>query len=304
MIFHEKIIRFTILRKFPEIADVHNSGTEYARDMKFVSKYVVWDTLRYSTNNSILTKSGFRPFWKWALQIEHTSSMMCIAPAHHALTLDWGNFSLVTIPDPEWLVCYKLCVIDSSPQAKRSQLVWVICKRKISSDLNPKSLAKVWLCHYVPPTRLVKQAVSMVYQLKTRFPIRAPPDCRLRLPVSHVSYNQKIVYLQQFFCLMHILHVIYLLKVTHKWWYTAMYPWASFGGETGGHVPLTFLRVGDTISNVPPTFFEHVCVSPPKVLYPCKFWLERGLKLCIFSSPNTKFSYARGFCPLAIPKIL
>ena len=44
----------------------------------------------------------------------------------------------------------------------------------------------------------------------------------------------------------------------------ALNAWASFGGETGGHVPLTFLRVGDTISNVPPTFFEHVCVSPQK----------------------------------------
>ena len=74
MIFREKRIRFTFLlfnshicskiRNFPEIADDHNFGTEYARDMKFVSKCVVLDTLLYSTNNSISTKSGFRLFWK------------------------------------------------------------------------------------------------------------------------------------------------------------------------------------------------------------------------------------------------
>ena len=78
MIFREKRIRFILflpinghicqksknLRKIPEIADDHNFGTDYARDMKFVSKCVVLDTLLYSTNNSILTKSGFRPFRK------------------------------------------------------------------------------------------------------------------------------------------------------------------------------------------------------------------------------------------------
>ena len=80
MIFREKIIGFTLFllingqfwsknRNFPEIADDHNSGTKYARDMKFVSKCVVLDTLLYSTNNSISTKSGFRSFWKWALHI-------------------------------------------------------------------------------------------------------------------------------------------------------------------------------------------------------------------------------------------
>ena len=61
-----------------------------------------------------------------------------------------------------------------------------------------------------------------------------------------------------------------------------------WGGDRGTRPPPTFWRVGDTISNVPPRFFC-VCV-PPKVLYPYKFRLERGLKLCIFSSPNTKFS--------------
>ena len=75
MIFREKITRFTLflltngqfcikIRNIPEIADDHNSRTEYARDMKFVPKCVVLDTLLYSTNNSISTKSGFRPFWK------------------------------------------------------------------------------------------------------------------------------------------------------------------------------------------------------------------------------------------------
>ena len=32
-------------------------------------KCVVLDTLLYSTNNSISTKSGFRPSWKWALHL-------------------------------------------------------------------------------------------------------------------------------------------------------------------------------------------------------------------------------------------
>ena len=75
MIFHEKIIRFTLflltngqfcskIQNFLEIAEGHNSGTEYAKDMKFVSKCVVLDTLLYSTNNPISTKSGFKPFWK------------------------------------------------------------------------------------------------------------------------------------------------------------------------------------------------------------------------------------------------
>ena len=52
-----------IFLKIPEIADDHNFGTEYARNVKFVSKCAVLDTL-HSTNNSILTKSGLRPFWK------------------------------------------------------------------------------------------------------------------------------------------------------------------------------------------------------------------------------------------------
>ena len=38
------------------------------------------------------------------------------------------------------------------------------------------------------------------------------------------------------------------------------------GGETGGHVPSTFWRVGDTISNVPPRFLN-LCVCPPQKSY-------------------------------------
>ena len=60
----EIVQKSEIFRKNPEIADSHNFGTEYASDMKIVSKCVVLDTLLYSTNNSISTKSGFRPFWK------------------------------------------------------------------------------------------------------------------------------------------------------------------------------------------------------------------------------------------------
>ena len=62
------------------------------------------------------------------------------------------------------------------------------------------------------------------------------------------------------------------------------------GGETWGHVlPPRFEGWGTQYQMSPPRF-ELVCVSPLKVLYPYKFRLERGLKLCIFSSPNTKFS--------------
>ena len=41
-----------IFRKNPEIADLHNFGTECARNVKFVSKCAVLDILPYSTNNS------------------------------------------------------------------------------------------------------------------------------------------------------------------------------------------------------------------------------------------------------------
>ena len=39
-----------IFQKIPEIADHHNFGTEYVRDIKFVSKCVVLDALPYSTD--------------------------------------------------------------------------------------------------------------------------------------------------------------------------------------------------------------------------------------------------------------
>ena len=48
-----------IFRKILEIVDDHNFGTEYVRDMKFVSKCAVLDTLLYYTNNAISTKSEF-----------------------------------------------------------------------------------------------------------------------------------------------------------------------------------------------------------------------------------------------------
>ena len=51
-----KIVRKSeIFRKIPEIADVHNFRTEYARNMKFVSKCVVWIFYR------ILLITQFRP---------------------------------------------------------------------------------------------------------------------------------------------------------------------------------------------------------------------------------------------------
>ena len=65
----EIVQKFELFRKIPEIADSSNFGTEYARDVKVVSKCVVLDALLYYTNNLILTKSGFRPFWKCALHI-------------------------------------------------------------------------------------------------------------------------------------------------------------------------------------------------------------------------------------------
>ena len=57
-------------RKITEIVEGHNFGTEYARNVKFVSQCAVLDTLLYSTNNSILVKSEFRPFWNWALHVQ------------------------------------------------------------------------------------------------------------------------------------------------------------------------------------------------------------------------------------------
>ena len=61
--------------------------------------------------------------------------MKFIALAHHALTPDWYNISLITIAYAEWLDRPALCVIDSSqPADKREQLVHVVCKRKFPSD--------------------------------------------------------------------------------------------------------------------------------------------------------------------------
>ena len=64
--FHLQAVNFVqkseIFRKFSEIADDHNSGTEYARDMKFVSKCVVLNTLYLgctTENPFLLQKSKF-----------------------------------------------------------------------------------------------------------------------------------------------------------------------------------------------------------------------------------------------------
>ena len=54
--------------------------------MKSVSKCVVLDTLLYSANNSISTKSGFRPFWKWTLHV--------LINLHH-FTIKWVSFIIL-----------------------------------------------------------------------------------------------------------------------------------------------------------------------------------------------------------------
>ena len=48
--------------KIIQKSEDHNFGTEHARNVKFVSKCAVLDTLPYSTNNSILTKVDLGPF--------------------------------------------------------------------------------------------------------------------------------------------------------------------------------------------------------------------------------------------------
>ena len=68
------------------------------------------------------------------------------------------------------------------------------------------------------------------------------------------------------------------------------------GGETGGYVPSHVLKGGrhNIKCNVPHVFLNlSVCV-PSKVLYPYEFRLERGLKSCIFSSPNAKIFLGKG----------
>ena len=48
--------------KISEIDDDHNFGTKYARNMKFVSKCAVLDTLPYSTNIQFRPKVDLGPF--------------------------------------------------------------------------------------------------------------------------------------------------------------------------------------------------------------------------------------------------
>ena len=59
--YKRSVQKSNIFRKIPEIADDHNFETECAKDMKFVSKCVVLDTLLYSTNNSIRPKVDLGP---------------------------------------------------------------------------------------------------------------------------------------------------------------------------------------------------------------------------------------------------
>ena len=68
--------------------------------------------------------------------------------------------------------------------------------------------------------------------------------------------------------------------------------WASLGERQGDTSPHVLKGGGHNIKCPPPHvfFLTCVCVSPPKVMYLYKFRLEKGLKLCIFSSPITKFS--------------
>ena len=68
------------------------------------------------------------------LQIEHTSSVMCVTLAHHVMACKWGNFSLAAIPYPEWLVCSALCLIDSPTSRQTWPACACTCKRKFSSD--------------------------------------------------------------------------------------------------------------------------------------------------------------------------
>ena len=63
-----------------------------------------------------------------------TSSVMCNVPSHHALASDSYNFSLATVPDPEWLVHSALCMTDSSKQANTASSWVFFCERKFSSD--------------------------------------------------------------------------------------------------------------------------------------------------------------------------
>ena len=106
---------------------------------------------------------------------------------------------------------------------------------------------------------------------------------------------------------------IFLLRLWIRQWipiYYIVVPltmgviWGGEGGRQGDTSPHVLKGGRHNIKCPPPhVFWTCVCV-PPKVLYPYKFRLERGLKLCTFSSPNTKFFLGKGFCPLTIPKIL
>ena len=73
------------------------------------------------------------------------------------------------------------------------------------------------------------------------------------------------------------------------------------GGGDRGTCPPHVLKGGGHNIKCPPHVFRTCMCVPPKELYPYKFRLERGLKLCIFSSPNAYLAHQMDL-PLQSPK--
>ena len=55
------------------------------------------------------------------------------------------KLSMTTIPDPEWLVCCVLCMIDSSQQAKRTNNGWVLKSSLYLNLLRSMRRVHCWL---------------------------------------------------------------------------------------------------------------------------------------------------------------
>ena len=107
---------------------------------------------------------------------------------------------------------------------------------------------------------------------KARFNVATPTNAT----VTCSAYNYRIIFKQ-----IHLTLFQEGFNVEHG---------RHLGGRQGDMSPSRFEGWGTQYQLSPPPRFLNMCVCPPKVLYPYKFRLERGLKLCIFSSPNTKFS--------------
>ena len=120
--------KFKIFRKFLEIAEDHTFGTEYARNLKFVSNCAVLDTLPCSTNNSISTKSGFRPFWNWTLHI-----MFTLLSYSHSISFHVGITLQLEIPN--WIL-----------NVDRYKSYGTVCTRFIFCDIHTSSLMST-LCN-------------------------------------------------------------------------------------------------------------------------------------------------------------